>query len=90
MGDMGDIWRSLREQSKIHKEKTSKKNTEALETYCKNNSIQLETLTPYQLRITKGNITIDIFPKSNKYHIIKPEQKRGQFRNIIVFLSKTL
>lgn len=60
--------------------------------YCQENGIEYRELTPYQLRLTKGFITCDVYPVNERYHIIKHTesemiQKRGDIGVLNEFLE---
>ena len=88
MGDMAEDMRFLRETIKQERQDKRDNIVARIILWCAQYSAAAKAVQPWQVRITKDKQVVDIYPISDKYHAIKPENKRGRYKNIEDFLTK--
>jgi len=82
-------WKAFRKESQEHKAGVRNTNTVKLYKFITDNGIDCEVKTEYQFRLTKpGFPPIDVFPTSNKVHVLKKGSNKYQKTNIIEFLHR--
>lgn len=89
MGDVGDTWREFNEASKEHRTQKQEWSKELITEWAASNEVEYKQIAEWQIRLIKGETTIDIYPQRQKYHKIKPTQQRGQYKDLITFLNNT-
>lgn len=84
----GDDMRAWREQARKRRQKHLKENSPKVIEWAEKNEVAWNPYSPYVIRLSKGMITVDIYPMSGKWHNITLN-KRGQAKDIVQFLANT-
>lgn len=87
MSDEGEVWKSIKADSKIRREEKQESAKAVLVDWARMREIEYKEITPYQIRLSNDEFSIDIYPQRNKYHDLRLN-KRGQYGDLIKFLTQ--
>lgn len=89
MSDSSEDWRAMKQRGKEHRKNKEFDAVYNLAGYCRENRVTLDFIQDWHLRLTKGNLCIDIYPQRNKYHILSSfkKKKRGHYKHLLDFVS---
>jgi hypothetical protein len=87
MSEMGDMWRELKEESKLHRHSKQEWSKELLAEWCEWNIVEMKEIAAWQIRLTKESKRIDIYPQRQRYFDLVA-QKWGNYKELIAFISK--
>jgi len=79
------LWRA---QAKERRDKNSALLTPQILEWATSNDVSHDQYTPYVIRLTKGQLILDIYPMTGKWHNVTLN-KRGQSKDVISFLENT-
>lgn len=83
----GEEWDFMREQEKERKAKRRSFNTGGIFWMAGELELEVEEITPYQLRVTKGKKRLDYFPTSGKATWVGTN-KYFKIKNLDEFMEK--
>lgn len=89
MGDMGDMWNELKEESKKHRHDKQNWSKELLLVLCVDHGIEMREIAAHQFRLFKamirGDKKIDVYPQTQKFHNLK-DNSRGKYKDLEAFV----
>lgn len=85
MGDMGEIFREMREEQKERRAKRLPVRAAQILSL-RDKGYMVEELSPYQFRV---NGIVDLYPTHNRYHHLK-SNRRGGYRDAVQFVLQNV
>jgi hypothetical protein len=86
----GELFKQMREEKRQRLHDKQNWSKELLDQWCLENGVELRTIAEYQFRLFKakmhGDIKIDIYPQSQRWHNLK-NNTRGRYRELIGFVN---
>lgn len=89
MSEIGDDFKAMREESRLHRTAKQEWSKELLLEHCEKHKIKFLEIQPWHFRLTKGLIIIDIYPQRQKAFMHAGQRWTG-YKDLIYFVNQTL
>lgn len=79
-------WKEFRKKGKEIRRGRQERHSKAVIRYAKDHGLSHKLIQEWQIRISDGKTTLDIFPQAKRYHNLT-RNKRGDYYNLNGFLK---
>lgn len=81
-----DDWKEFQKKGKEIRRGRQERHTRAIYNFAKDRGFKCKIIQAWQIRISDGTTTMDIFPQAKRYHNLTKD-KRGDYHHLNGFLN---